>query len=341
VEDAGHHMVDGVLWRTFSRETNKDRKVVVREFTALSNDPIELRIQNNKAWDRIAFLQETKSRAEEAKLGAELNHSLTGYIGAVKLPNGSVAEIYRDDSLLLKLSDVHRWVDWLGANPKVKHFKYAADIKVLLVRHEAQLRKNLTETMKIPERLLTNDAFRVDKEGRVLFNLGLVGEWASDADPALQFPRYDSKRSSTMSNGSFASGVTFDSGYTGSVLTSSSSTSKNSQSWAYSVKEEDRKMEEKLRKKLADLLNTRPMGDVPVLEQVGTSGMASDVSLAVTEKSSTKRRSFFGKSKHGDEGAGTSKADRVARRVDRAGLYNPTEEAAWFIQTGGMLNKPV
>jgi len=56
VEDAGHRTVDGVLWRTFSRETTKDRKIVVREFIALSNDPIELRLQNNRVWDRISFL---------------------------------------------------------------------------------------------------------------------------------------------------------------------------------------------------------------------------------------------------------------------------------------------
>lgn len=340
VEDAGHRTVDGVLWRTFSRETNKDRKIVVREFIALSNDPIELRLQNNRVWDRISFLQETKARGEEAKLETKLNQSLTGYIGAVKLPNGSVAEIYRDDSRLLKLSDVHRWVDWLGANPKVKHFKYAAEIRDLLVREEAQLRNNLVQTIGIPEELLTHDAFRVGKQGQVLFNLSLVEEWASNTDSKRQLSGLNSKRSSMFSDGSFASTsrATFDSGYTGSVLTSSSTTSSSSATTAVTPTDVDAKMEEKLRKKLADLLNTRPKGDVP---EATLTSASSEAATAVAEKTGKKRMSFFGKSNRADDKPGQVKADKGSRAVDRTGYFNPTEEAAWFIQTGGKLNKPV
>lgn len=222
----------------------------------------------------------------------------------------------------------------------MKHFKYAADIRDLLVSEEAQLRRNLVQTIGIPEELLNHDAFRVGKQGQVLFNLSLVEEWASHTDSKRQLSGFNSKRSSMLSDGSFASTsrATFDSGYTGSLLTSSSTTSSGSASTPVTQTDVDAKMEEKLRKKLADLLNTRPRGDVP---EAHLSSASSEGAMVVAEKSGKKRMSFFGKSKRADDKPGQVKADKGSKAVDRTGYFNPTEEAAWFIQTGGKLNKPV
>ena len=63
--------------------------------------------------------------------------------------------------------------------------------------------------------------------------------------------------------------------------------------------------------------------------------------MALAEKSGKKRMSFFGKSKRADDKLGPVKDGKGSRAVDRTGYFNPTEEAAWFIQTGGKLNKPV
>lgn len=151
---------------SYSNAKNPNDKIIIRDIINKNLDNTEMRGFNNRVMDQAYTLEKLRGLRDAN------GHSLSNYLGMVKLESGYIGQVFKDDRDLLSLSTVHDALNQGQQSLSKEKQQRSANINTLLIKEVGALSSGLIEA-DVPVAAISAGDFIVNAAGYVKLSLGM------------------------------------------------------------------------------------------------------------------------------------------------------------------------